>query len=213
MSQSQARERLRESLSAAIDGEATELELRRVLNALAKDDALRAEWDRAHLVGAALRGHVAPPADAARPWLEAAAPTAVGRRAPRWERWAWPAAGAAAAVFAALAVVLTLAPNDVAAPTPAVAVEAGVASAPKVAAVVGGHDPAARGLAQTPTNADLRRASRYMLRHAHQSSISRTGVPHLPVGTAPFAKVLAAHDGTPTTTLASTRTAEPRPAR
>lgn len=212
MSQSQARERLRESLSAVIDGEATELELRRVLNALAKDDALRAEWDRAHLVGAAMRGHVAPRANAARPWLEAPAPMAVGRRAPRWERWAWPAAGAAAAVFAALAVVLTLAPSDNAASAPVVAAEASVAS---VAATVGGDDSAAArgGLAQTPTSADLRRASRYMLRHAHQSSISRTGVPHLPVGTAPFAKVLAAHDGAPTATLASTRTAEPRSAR
>lgn len=203
MSQSQAGERLRESLSAAVDGEATELELRRVLNALADDGALRAEWDRAHIIGAAMRGHVAPRAGAARPWLEAAAPPAAGRRPHPWERWAWPAMGAAAAVFAALAVVLTLAPRDTDQP-PALAAEAGRVSNAVPASASG-------SLAQTPSNADLRRASSYMLRHAHHSSISRTGGAHLPVGSAPFAKVLAAHDGAPGATLA--RTAEARPAR
>ena len=49
-------EKLKEALSAVIDGEADEFELRRVLDELPKDPALRASWERYHLIGAALRG-------------------------------------------------------------------------------------------------------------------------------------------------------------
>lgn len=48
-------EKLRESLSAVVDGEADEFELRRVLDELPKDPQLRAAWSRYHLIGAALR--------------------------------------------------------------------------------------------------------------------------------------------------------------
>lgn len=49
-------EKLRQSLSAAMDDEADAFELRRVLDELGRDDELRSLWDRYHLIGSALRG-------------------------------------------------------------------------------------------------------------------------------------------------------------
>ncbi len=48
-------EKLKESLSAVIDGEADEFELRRVLDEMGRDTALTASWERYHLIGAAMR--------------------------------------------------------------------------------------------------------------------------------------------------------------
>ena len=50
------RESLNEALSAVIDGEAEELELRRVLHAVERDPQLRAKWERLHLIGDVMRG-------------------------------------------------------------------------------------------------------------------------------------------------------------
>ena len=47
---------LHESLSAAIDGEAEELELRRVVNAVRSDPELGAKWQRLHLAQGLMRG-------------------------------------------------------------------------------------------------------------------------------------------------------------
>ena len=52
-----AEERDREALSAVMDGEAQELELRRALDAVAADASLRAWWQRHHRVRDALHGH------------------------------------------------------------------------------------------------------------------------------------------------------------
>ena len=60
---------LNESLSAAIDGEADELELRRVLNAIDEDPDLRAKWQRLHLIGGVMRRQT---------------PSVVGSRLPAW---------------------------------------------------------------------------------------------------------------------------------
>ena len=49
-------EKLKGSLSAIIDGEADEFELRRVLDEIDKNEELRATWERYHLIGARLRG-------------------------------------------------------------------------------------------------------------------------------------------------------------
>jgi len=49
-------EKLKESLSAVIDGEADEFELRRVLDEVAKDPQLGLSWDRYHLIGSIVRG-------------------------------------------------------------------------------------------------------------------------------------------------------------
>lgn len=48
-------ERNKESLSALMDGEADELEVRRVLNQLDKDDELRDNWKNYHLMGSLMR--------------------------------------------------------------------------------------------------------------------------------------------------------------
>lgn len=49
-------EKLRQSLSAVIDDEADEFELRRVLDELDGNPELQTLWDRYHLIGSALRG-------------------------------------------------------------------------------------------------------------------------------------------------------------
>ncbi len=51
-------EQLKESLSAAVDGEADDFELRRVLDETAKNQALRNTWERYHLVSAVLADQV-----------------------------------------------------------------------------------------------------------------------------------------------------------
>jgi sigma-E factor negative regulatory protein RseA len=48
-------DRNKESLSALMDGEADELEIRRVLNQLDKDDELRESWKNYHLMGSLMR--------------------------------------------------------------------------------------------------------------------------------------------------------------
>ncbi len=53
-----ARERLKESLSVSLDGHSTELELRRVLDGISKDDELRSLAGRYQLIGDAVRGEV-----------------------------------------------------------------------------------------------------------------------------------------------------------
>ena len=49
-------EKLREALSAAVDGEASEFELRRVFDELAKDDGLMQAWSSYHLIKQAAQG-------------------------------------------------------------------------------------------------------------------------------------------------------------
>ena len=48
-------EKLKGSLSAVIDGEADEFELRRVLDEVDKNEELRSTWERYHLIGSRLR--------------------------------------------------------------------------------------------------------------------------------------------------------------
>lgn len=49
-------DRAKEALSAIMDGEAGELETRRLLDAIAHDDELRDAWDRFHLARSAMAG-------------------------------------------------------------------------------------------------------------------------------------------------------------
>lgn len=56
---------MNEKLSAFMDNELDELDTRRLLAALAEDAALRAAWERYHLVGAVLRREPLAPADVA----------------------------------------------------------------------------------------------------------------------------------------------------
>ncbi|MBI3574954.1 MAG: sigma-E factor negative regulatory protein [Gammaproteobacteria bacterium] len=56
---------MKEKLSAFVDNELDELETRRLLTALAADEALRASWGRYHLIGATLRRESITPVEVA----------------------------------------------------------------------------------------------------------------------------------------------------
>lgn len=163
---------LNEPLSAVIDGEAEELELRRVLNAVAEDPDLRAKWQRMHLIGSVVRREpsmthapvptwpndgMAPEADA-----PAVADSTVRDRdtsqANRWfsGRWVAPVGGAALAAAAALVVVLYFGPSQ----------------PEDVAPVVAERSPPAHGLSNQPTEQDLQRANAYIYQHARGTSIN-----------------------------------------
>ncbi|USE39061.1 sigma-E factor negative regulatory protein [Endozoicomonas sp. SCSIO W0465] len=55
-SQHSAREQLKESLSVSLDGQASDLELRRVIDSIGRDDDLRTLASRYQLIGETLRG-------------------------------------------------------------------------------------------------------------------------------------------------------------
>ena len=164
---------LNESLSAAIDGEAEELELRRVLNAVGEDPDLRAKWRRLHLIGGVLRRETAPVVGASLPtWpadIDAGAAAddttmdhGAFSPAPKPEtrrvgRWLAPVGGAALAAAAALVVVFYFGPEE---PTGAEPV------------VADGSQPPAHGLANVPTELDLERANAYIYQHARGTSIA-----------------------------------------
>lgn len=165
---------LNESLSAAIDGEAEELELRRVLNAVDDDPDLRAKWQRLHLIGGVLRRETPPVVGASLPTWPAdiqagdagddtaeERPTAASTSEPETRRlggrWLAPVGGAALAAAAALVVVFYFGPDE---PTGAEPV------------VADGSQPSAHGLANVPTELDLQRANAYIYQHARGTSIA-----------------------------------------
>jgi len=158
------RESLHEALSASIDGEAEELELRRVLNAMEKDPELQAKWERLHLIGSVVRGESTRPAVAEGGQSESGGP--VG--APGGARWLGPAAGIGIAAAVMIAVALNLAEDP-----------QSLGGEPSIAAL-----DAPTELAAMPSEEDIRRAHAYLMRHAqHTSTLNRPGMP--------FVKVLA----------------------
>ena len=64
-------DRINESLSALIDGETDELEVRRLLNQLEEDDELRARWSRYQMIGALMRNEPAANVDLSRGIMQA----------------------------------------------------------------------------------------------------------------------------------------------
>ena len=168
---SQSTQSLRESLSAAVDDEAQELELRRVLNAVQADAELGGKWERLHLISSMIRGEAADrSAELDRPWLAEAAPRgATADASLRWKRWLGPLTGGAAAAAAALAVVVYFG-------------DSGEQPAPQALMPRG-------GLAEVPTQRDLLRANSYLLQHAQHASAAARPV------ALPFAKVLTTEDG------------------
>lgn len=185
-----AEQRLRESLSAAIDGEAEPLELRRVLNAVAEDADLLARWRSAHVVGSVIRGE-ATAAEARPPPLEdtpADGPdrAALGRR---W-RWLGPVASGAVAAGAALAVVLVFGRLDTAGSAPGTAGSAAdmarveqTQPGPGQRLLADGQSPA--GPLVAPSEQDVRRANTYLLHHARHAAVSARPA------AMPFVKALA----------------------
>ncbi|MFV0276420.1 MAG: sigma-E factor negative regulatory protein [Parahaliea sp.] len=99
-------ERMRESLSALMDGEADELEQERVLRQIGEDGELRATWVRYHAVQAVCGGQPCPNLSldiSARVRESLNATPAVGRR---WQSLLRPVAGFAVAASVATTVVL-----------------------------------------------------------------------------------------------------------
>jgi len=64
-------ERMNESLSALMDGETDELEVRRLLNQLEQDDELRGTWQRYQMIGSLMRGEPAAAVDLSRGIMQA----------------------------------------------------------------------------------------------------------------------------------------------
>ena len=115
-------ERSRESLSALMDGEASALEVRRVLDEVRRDAGLRQAWDRWQRLSAALQGDAAPAATdlADRVWAGLGAASDADRavrQAPPGHRWsgrrsaAWAAVSAVAFAVVAAAYLTTLGGN------------------------------------------------------------------------------------------------------
>lgn len=171
------RESLHEALSAAIDNEAEELELRRVLNAVERDPELRATWERMHLISDMVRGQgiwlrdreAARPAESAMPVPDIAAGNA-GRG-----RWLTGLAAAAAVMAAAVFVAIQ---DRQAAPAPILA-QAPATPQPQA--------PIAT-VAVAPSEEDLRRTRDYLMYHAQHTSLA--GRPAMT-----FVKALAAPGG------------------
>jgi len=64
-------DRMKESLSALVDGEADELEIRRVLNQAEQDDTLREQWGRYQLIGSVMREEPASTTDLSKGIMQA----------------------------------------------------------------------------------------------------------------------------------------------
>ncbi len=192
-------EQLKESLSAVMDGEADEFEIRRVLNEAANDAELRGVWERYHLVRSVMRGEgrtLAVGADklSARFWtlIDAADDESSAESADRSgactvptvrDRWATlgrRVAGVAVAAGVAAVVIVGFRTDEApVAPSSRVAIAEPVAPAPASIALfddeVGGAMPAAL---------DVQRAHAYMLHHARHVALNNRSV-------VPFVRVAA----------------------
>ena len=189
-------EQLKESLSAVMDGEADEFEIRRVLNEAADDPELRGVWERYHLVRSVMRGEgrargVGADVLSMRLWKQIDAEEAPAddiddavntpQRASRggWTTWGQRLAGVAVAASVAAAVIVGFRVDDGASvQTPKIAV---ADQAPPASMAL--FDDELRGQA-LPAAMDLQRAHAYMLHHAHHVALNNRSV-------VPFVKVAA----------------------
>jgi sigma-E factor negative regulatory protein RseA len=192
-------EQLRQSLSAVIDGEADAFEMRRVLDEMDRDPALRDTWDRYHLIGSVIRGERTSQSRSAARVLERRVPIAVRESAPAANNAASATAAAepaprvvdprrrraiafAVAASFVLAAVIAWQPFATG-PSPGVAtlataVDAGARDqeAGFVAAESLGVTAPAQVNPRSASPADLRRAQAYMLQHAQQHGFEQRGV-------------------------------------
>lgn len=179
-------EKLKESLSAVIDGEADEFELRRVLDEMDRDDRLVGSWERYHVIGSVLRGQRASAGIAMRErvWAElqtdpeASAVTEGGTEIVTRERLAvvssqrrWkPLAVAATVAVAVVAGYAGYSGIEQTAPAPVVAVEETPLSAEQRSL----YETVA--LSREVTDSDQIRTDAYMVRHYQQIGMDRPGL-------------------------------------
>ena len=171
-------EKLRESLSAAIDDEADEFELRRVLDEMQKDPALRHLWERYHMLGRLLRGeHVDAGAqlrervwaalgeqDADEPEAISGADSGGSSRAASGP-WIGRITGMAVAATVAFAIIFGAGSDD--------------EPAPELADAAVSIDGPALQVPQFGTEispSDLERANAYMIHHVQQQALNQPGV-------------------------------------
>lgn len=164
-------DRMNESLSALLDGEADELEVRRLLNQSEQDDELRNTWQRYQMIGAAMRGEPVMSVDLSRgirQALEGEPMDEIQTRplaAQPTSHWRWLAASGAVAASVMMAVVVGVqwqAPGH----------GAQVAESTAVAS------PAAVQLAAAPVSAEQqaqleeaqRKLQQYVLQHSEQAT-------------------------------------------
>jgi len=196
-------EQLKESLSAVMDGEADEFEIRRVLNEAAEDSELRGLWERYHLIRSVMRGEgrklgavtlgrefwAQIDSDVAAASSEVVAVESepeIGRGTSRL-RWGQRIAGIAVAAGVAAAVVIGFGGgkhgNDAVTPSPQV-----VQVQPSDIQTVGTAlvDNEGRPIDDVyPSASDLQRAQAYMFHHAHQVALTNQA------RAVPFVKVAA----------------------
>lgn len=193
-------EQLKESLSAVMDGEADEFEIRRVLNEAATDPELRGVWERYHLVRSVMRGEgrttTRMESLTSRLWAQIDRENAGGaddatgvavessnsnESRSRIGAWGQRIAGVAVAAGVAAAVIFGFrTPQDSTIPAEVAVVEP---ATPAATATVFGDD-ARDGSAAVPAALDVQRAHAYMLHHAHHVALNNRSV-------VPFVKVAA----------------------
>ncbi len=180
-------EKLKESLSAVIDGEADEFELRRVLDEMNRDERLAGSWERYHVIGAVLRGERATVGEGMRErvWAQfradpedgpvgADAPVEiiageVGAVEPNRQRWAPVAVAATVALAVVVGFVASSGPEQ-ATPSPVVsAVDEPVSREQQSL-----YDAVA--LTSEVTDSDQNRTDAYIVRHYQQIGMDRPGL-------------------------------------
>ena len=188
-------DRLKESISAIMDGEADDLELRRVLNDVVADPELCAKWERYHLISTYLRGEpvlessagvraviragiedepssdesAGPELDLIQGGAEPGATTAA-------DHWRGRLTAFAVAASVALAVVVGFNMTQTSPESIPEVAQSQIAPANMRVA------PAAT-FSATPSERDIQRARAYMLHHTQQSALSN------PPGSIPFVKM------------------------
>jgi sigma-E factor negative regulatory protein RseA len=192
-------EKLKQSLSAAIDDEADAFELRRVLDELSRDPGLLALWDRYHLIGSVLRGDRKPvPIDLReRVWnaLQAApdeseedltstvreadttvvVPAAATQRRSYLGRYT----GLAVAASVAFAVVLGFGgmwSGDELQSGELIATDTAGVMTGAAAPAIGDASAPAVDLASEVSPSDVQRAQAYILHHTQQQALNQAGV-------------------------------------
>jgi sigma-E factor negative regulatory protein RseA len=193
-------EQLRESLSAVMDGEADEFEIRRVLDEAATDPELRGVWERYHLMRSVMRGEghgrTRTEVLTSRLWAQIEREDATGTdesaeaivesiadplRASSGRKWGQRITGAAIAAGVAAAVILGFGNGEQSNTSNEVAVIEPVQT-PASAAMVG--DTTTDEGPVVPAALDVQRVHAYMLHHAHHVALNNRSV-------VPFVKVAA----------------------
>ena len=164
-------DKLLETVSAAVDNEAGEFELRRVLDAASRDARVRDAWKRQHAVSAALRGEWRGGGDALRGRVWDAlggqpAPAGAGDDVDsRPLRGGLAALAAAAGIAAAVILTMTFQPDPA---------EEGAARFAERA--VPGDEAPRLALGNEIPPADLERLNAYVMHHVQYKAMHQPGV-------------------------------------